>query len=117
MLTSADQALSPNWRSGRLTCSVERSPVRTICLKAGKTTDPPACFKAARNAASDAGSDGELKSTSNTMSRTPAASSRPINSAWRLRGQGQTPTFSIEGESIATTTMSPVASRDVQRKR
>jgi hypothetical protein len=39
----------------------------------------------------------ELKSTSNTMSRTSALSSRRSKSAWRRRGRGQTPIFSIDG--------------------
>src|SRR6202011_5626508 len=87
------------------------------CLKEGSTTDPPALRNASRNAWSDLGSDGVEKSTSNTTSFTPALSSCRNNSACSRRGHGQTPTFSIEGASIATTTMSPPAGCDSQVKR
>ena len=75
------------------------------CWKDGKTTDPPARSSASTNAWSDAASDGVEKSTSNTTSCTPELSSRRSSSAWSRRGQGQTPIFSIEGASIATTTI------------
>ena len=97
-------------RSGRLMCTAVALPASVAgCLKAGNTTDPPAAFSASTNAWSDAASDGVEKSTSNTTSLTSALSSRRSSSAWRRRGQGQTPIFSIDGASIATTTMSPLA--------
>src|SRR3982750_1868450 len=51
------------------------------------------------------------------MSLAPALSSLPINSACFCRGQGQTPILSIEGESIATRTMLPLAWRGNQPNR
>jgi hypothetical protein len=87
------------------------------CLKDGSTTLPPALSSASTNARSDAGSDGEEKSTSNATSRTPALSSRRSKSACSRRGQGQTPICSIEGASMATTTISPLAWRCCQANR
>src|SRR5262249_8310516 len=55
------------------------------------------------------GTDGELKSTSKAMPVAPASKSLSINFAWSCRGQGQTPIASMEGESIATMTTSPLA--------
>jgi hypothetical protein len=46
---------------------------------------------------------------SNAMSLTPALSSRLSRSAWSRRGHGQTPIFSMDVASIATTTISPLA--------
>ena len=51
------------------------------------------------------------------MSLAPALSSLPISSACFCRGQGQTPNLSIDGESIATRTMSPLAWRGNQPNR
>lgn len=72
-------------------------------------TDPPALRSASANARSDSGLDGELKSTSKAMPVAPASESLLINFACSSLGHGQTPIASMEGESIATTTISPLA--------
>src|SRR5262245_28425157 len=72
-------------------------------------TDPPALRSASAKARSDSGVEGELKSTSKAMSVVPASESLLINFACSSRGHGQTPIASMEGESMATTTTSPLA--------
>ncbi len=114
-LTTAVQDSPANGFSGRLMWIATGSAPG--CLNAGSTTDPAASCRAAANSRSDAASDGALKSTSKAISRTPAFSSCRIKLACSRRGQGQTPTFSIEGASIATTTISPLASRCSEAKR
>src|SRR5262245_22511207 len=72
-------------------------------------TDPPALRSPSAKARSDSGVEGELKSTSKAMSVAPASESLLINFACSSRGHGQTPIASMEGESMATTTISPLA--------
>ena len=94
-----------------------RPPPAPGCLKDGRTTEPPAFCSASRNSRSDAGSDGVLKSTSKAMSLTPAESRRLSRSAYSRRGHGQTPIRSMDGASIAITTIWPLAGRLSQAKR
>jgi hypothetical protein len=68
-------------------------------------------LSASRKDWSEAGFEGELKSMSNRMSLAPAWRSLSIRSACSVRGHGQTPISRIDGESIATRTMSPLAGR------
>ena len=60
---------------------------------------------------SEAAFEGELKSISNRISLAPASRSLSMRSACSIRGHGQTPISRIDGESIATRTMSPLAWR------
>ncbi len=107
-----------NSGNGRLTWTVLPSPRSAAsCPNEGSTTDPPARWRASAKARSSTALEGELKSTSNAISLTPALSSLSISSACSDRGHGHTPIFSIENGSIATSTMSPVAWRGNHAKR
>ena len=80
------------------------------------TTDPSALRSASTKARSDAGSEGVTEiDVEHDVAGHRRAYKLPQQFGMKHgAGQGQTPIFSIEGASIATTTMSPLASCDSQ---